>query len=269
MKISAKPGLVESVISSFSEEKGWPDEVELYTVLNEQELLTDKARMYSVEALLTVHGLQEKFDKKRKYNATYMAPKKGSLPFLRIKNEVVNEHDILKFLEKRAFCLTSDLNEEDELLHRGVLALIENTLKPIELYFVWLDEKNVIETFAKFGHSYPQPLQKLLCLEQYSEVKHYLQVTGWMDKTSDQILGELKYLLGYLSKRLENAQYIINEQLTEADVYLYGHLQAILESKLPNNILLKTLEKYPKLVNFCLNFSQVHLGNKAMLWEFL
>jgi len=39
-----------------------------------------------------------------------MAPKKGSLPFLRIKNEVVNEHDILKFLEKRAFCLTSDLN---------------------------------------------------------------------------------------------------------------------------------------------------------------
>lgn len=63
--------------------------------------------------------------------------------------------------------------------------------------------------------------------------------------------------------------FILFFRLTEADVYLYGHLQAILESKLPNNILLKTLEKFPKLVNFCLNFSQVHLGNKAMLWEFL
>ena len=57
--------------------------------------------------------------------------------------------------------------------------------------------------------------------------------------------------------------------MTEADVYVYGHLQAILESKLQNNVLMKTLEDYPKLTNFCLNFNQLHLGNKAMIWEFL
>ena len=56
-------------------------------------------------------------------------------------------------------------------------------------------------------------------------------------------------------------------RLTEADVFLFGHLQAIIECPFEDNILSKVLAQFPRLQKFCLNFNQLHLGQQAMLFS--
>ena len=266
----SKPKLVDAVLSSLAvNAKGWPSNVELYTVLEEQELLTDKAKCYAIEALLNIHELNGKYTKKRRQNAFYMPPKKGNLPFLRVKNKVVCEDDITTFLKANSCSLNNDLDAADNLILKGIISIIDNKLMPLELYYLWYNEENQIDTFKRFGYNQPKPLQKVLCLERYFEIKNYLKVLGLLDKTESKIKEDLKITMTYFSQRLEKSTFLVGNQLTEGDVLLYGHLQAILESKLPNNVLLQTLEKFPKLTNFCLNFGQVYLGKQAMLWEFV
>lgn len=261
--------LVQDVLSSLTADKDWPENVVLYKSLEEQELLPDVARCYAIEALLAIHGLQDGFSTCRRQNAESMSPKNGKLPFLRIRNKVVAEEDVIEYLRQKEFFLHPDRSIKENLSIKGVMSLLETKLVPIELYFIWEDAKNVPETLQRYGYNQPKPLCQILCRRKRQEVREFLRVAGYLTKSEDQLSKELEQIFTLLVRKLEKSKYISGEQVSEADVYVFGHLQAIMESKLPNNILLNTLQRFPKLTNFCLNFNQVHLGHQAMLWEFV
>jgi len=270
VKVSASSSkLVQDVVASLNADKEWPSDVVIYTLLEEQELLTDVARGYVVKALLAVNGLADGYKVERRHNAEFMAPKNGKLPFLRMPNKIIAQDDVLDFMYSKSFVLKNDLSPEDNMIMQGVISLIETKLIPIELYCLWIDPVNRKRTTEQYGYDYPQPLKKLLCWKKQKEVEKYLKCIGLLQKSEQQIKEDLHNIYKCITRKLEASSYIIGEDMTEADVYVYGHLQAILESKLQNNILMKALEDYPKLTNFCLNFNQLHLGNKAMIWEFL
>lgn len=253
-------------MATFTAENDWPDSVMMYRLLEEQELLPDIAKCNCAEALVAVHDLRNGFTVKRRYNAEHMAPKKGHLPFLRIEDEVVGNDDILNFMLKKEKQLFTERTPEQDLCIKGVLSLIENKLIPIELYVVWVDAGNLKDSYEKYGFNQPQILKKILCYQKQKEIRDYLQVTGWLSKSKAEIINEARKIFEFLSRRFEQNKFIAGNQLSEADIYVYGHLQAILENKLTNDYLLKTLEQYPKLGNFCMNFNQVQLGKQAMIF---
>jgi len=270
MKVSASSSrLVQDAVASLNADKEWPRDVVVYTSLEEQELLPDIARGYVVKALLAVNGLADGYNVERRHNAEFMAPKSGKLPFLRMPNKVVAQEDFLDFMYTKSFVLKNDLSVEDNMIMQGIISLIETKLIPIELYCVWIDPINRKKTLDQYGFDYPQPLKKILCWKKFKQVEKHLKSIGLLEKSEQQIKEELCGIYQCIARKLEVNSHITGDDMTEADVYVYGHLQAILESKLENNMLMKALEEYPKLTNFCLNFNQLHLGNKAMIWEFL
>jgi len=260
--------LLKEAVFAVSEDKEWPDGVLLYKNLCDQELLPEVAKYHAVEALLAVHDLQGQYKTCRKDNAEYMSPK-GVLPFLRIGNQIEAEESILAYLDKRGYSLSSGLAPEIQIQVKGILSLIKTRLVPIELYYTWVDEKNRKQTFSKYGFNQPEPLRKILCWKKQKDMATYLDHIGWLKKTPAEILAAAVELFEFFTNKLANGSCLVNNQLTEADVYLYGHLQAILESNQKSDILRNTLTQYPKLTQFCLTFNQVHLGDRSMLWEFV
>lgn len=261
--------LVQDVVASLNADKVWPSNVILYTVPEEKELLTDVARCHVVKALLAVHGLMDCYRLERRNNAEFMAPKNGMLPFLRTGKTVVAQKDILEFMYSNLFILKNDMSVEENMTMQGVISLIETKLIPIELYVNWVENENKRTTRQRYGYTHPEPLKTILYWQKSKEVLRYLKAIGLLEKSEIQIREEISSIYKCISRKLETNSCVIGEEITEADVYVYGHLQAILESKLEKNMLMEELQGYPKLTKFCLNFNQVHLGNKAMIWEFL
>merc|ERR1712080_245870 len=232
----------------------------------EQELLTDVARCHVLEALLAVHGLADCYNLERRHNAEFMAPKHGKVPFLRTGRSVVAQADILEFMYSNLFILKNCMSADENMTMQSIISLVETKLAPIELYINWVEPKNQKMTHQRYGHNLPQPLKMILCWQKSKEVHQYLKVIGLLEKSETQIRKEISGIYRSISRKLEKNTCVIGEEITEADVFVYGHLQAILESKLEKNILMEELQNYPKLTKFCLNFNQVHLGNKAMIW---
>lgn len=269
METNSASKFVQDVVASLNEEKVWPSDVALYTVPENKELLTDVARTHVVQALFAVHGLVDCYAVERRHNAEFMAPKNGRLPFMATGKKVIGEEDILEYLSKNQFILRNDMTTEDTIIVQGIISLIETKLVPVELYSTWVVPANLKSTRARYGLNMPKPLNMILYYQKSKEIHKHLKALGLLDKSEAQIREDVLEVYKCISDRLVHGTCMIGEEITEADVYVYGHLQAILESKLEVNILMQELRHFPKLTQFCLNFNQIHLGNKAMIWEFL
>lgn len=261
--------LVKDVIASLNAEKTWPSDVQLYTLPEEKELLNDVAQCHVVRALLACHGLIDCYSIERRHNAEWMAPQSARVPFLRTGRSVIAHEDIRAFLTDRMYVLRTDMSSEEKLVTEGIVSLVETKLHPIELYVTWMESENRKYTHSKYGLNVPQPLKSILCWQKYFEVRTYLKALGWLQKSEWELREEVADVYRCLSRKLEHSGCLVGEEISEADVWSYGHLQAVLESKLPKNLLMDELKNFPRLTQFCLNFNQLHLGNKAMIWEFL
>lgn len=257
--------LVKQALASFSDEKEWPENAVLYK--GSKELLPELAKCYAIEAMLALHDLQHSYCVIRRDNARFMSPR-STLPFLRIGSQVECELDIIGHLKLCGYSLSKDSPATVKLCVSGILSLMELKLVPIELYYTWIDSSNQDETFARYAFNIPNPLNRVLCWRKLYDIRSYLLNTGWLSKKEADIQQELHALMDYFSGKLEKGPCLTGDQVTEADVYLYGHLQAILESNQKNSTLRNSVEKHPRLTQFCLTFNQVHLGNRSLLWEF-
>jgi len=267
--MTSTSGLVKDVIASLNAEKTWPSDVTLYTLPEDKELMNDVAQCHIVRALFACHGLMDCYTIERRHNAEFMAPNSRKLPFLRTGRTVVAHEDICRFMFDRMYVLRTDMSPTEKITMEGVISLVETKLQPIELYITWLEPVNRKSTYDRYGLDVPQPLKTILCWQKYWEVRKYLKAIGVLDRSEVEMRADISDVYKCLSRRLETSGCLIGEEITEADVFAYGHLQAILESKLSKNILMEELKNFPRLTQFCLNFNQIHLGNKAMIWEFL
>jgi len=268
VRSSSSSKLVQDVIASFYADKTWPTDVTLYTLPKEKELLPDVAQCHIIRALFACHGLLDCFHIERRHNAEFMAPKSRKMPFLRTESVYAYE-DILQFMLDHNYVLKSDMNAEDRIKMEGVISLMETKLGPLEMYVTWIDPMNRELTNERYGRNLPEPLNYLLCWRKYTEVSQYLNALGILEKSESEIREEIVDIYKCISQELDQTGFVVGDEVTEADVYVFGHLQAISESKLKKNILMEELKNFPRLTKFCLNFNQIHMGNKAMIWEFL
>jgi len=267
---SSTSKLVQDVIASFNAaEKTWPTDVTLYTLPEEAELLPDIAQCHVIRALFACHGLMDCYSIERRHNAEFMAPKSRKVPFLHSGQSVIAYEEIPQFMFNHNYVLKGDMIGEEKIKMDSVISMMETKLAPIETYVTWLDPMNKKITEERYLRNLCQPLQKLLCWRKSAEVAKYLQFMGILEKSEVEIRKDIIDIYKCLSQKLERTGFIVGEEVTEADVYVFGHLQAITESKLKKNILMEELKNFPKLTKFCLNFNQIHMGNKAMIWEFL
>lgn len=245
----------------------WENSFEIFQSPDEQQLLPEIANCLSIKALLAIHNLEDRYTLQVRPHAEHMAPKQGDLPFLRFRNTVIGGSDILQFLQEKEYTLNGDATPEEKITSLGVMSLINSKLVPLELLVTWADEKNASITYEKYGYNQPEPLKKILHFQKRQEVSRFLRATGWLDKSNDELKKEAKDVFDFLSKRLDGSKYLTGESLTDADVFVYGHLQALFECELKNNVLLQVLEGYSRLQKFCLNFTQLHLGQQAMIFS--
>lgn len=255
-----------AIIPNFMGMQEWPGNVMLYKNTKEQELLPEVARYNIAETLLAVHELKEHCQTQRLSNAEHMC--RGSLPFFRIGDDMVPFESSLQLFSQKGYTLSTDL--PSETLIKGIISLIKLKLEPIEQYYTWIDPKNYEQTRSCYESEQPEPLRSILLLRKRRAVAHALKCDGWMSKPIAEITTELRNLFKLFTDTMGNNQCLFDNQLTEADVYLYGHLQAILNSKQPNSILLNTLNEFKRLKQYCLIFNQVHLRNQSIgIWEFV
>jgi len=269
IRSSSTSKLVQDVIASFNAEKTWPTDVTLYTLPEEKELLPDIAQCHVIRALFACHGLMDCYNIERRHNAEFMAPKSRKVPFLRTAESVFAYEEILQFMINHNYVLKSDMSAEERIKMEGVISLMETKLGPLEMYVTWIDPMNKGLTQERYGRNYPQPLKKLLCWRKSAEVTQYLKTMGILEKCETEIREEIVDVYKCISQKLEGSGCVVGEDVTEADVFVFGHLQAIRESKLKKNILMEELKNFPTLTEFCSNFNQIHMGNKAMMWECL
>jgi len=269
IRSSSTSKLVQDVVASFNAEKTWPTDVTLYTLPEDKELLPDVAQCHVIRALFACHGLMDCYDIERRHNAEFMAPKSGKVPFLRTGESVIAYEEILQFMINHNYFLKSDMSSGDRLVMDGVISLVETKLGALEMYVTWMESVNKEMTHERYGGSISQPLKQLLCWRKSTEVAQYLKAMNILEKSEAEIREEIVDIYKCISQKLEQTGCVVGEEVTEADVYVFGHLQAISESKLKKNILMEELKNFPRLTKFCLNFNQIHMGNKAMIWEFL
>jgi len=268
IKSASTSKLVQDVIASFNAEKTWPSDVVLYTLPEEKVLLPDVAQCHVLRALFACHGLMDCYTIERRANAEFMAPRSRKLPFLRTGESVYAYEDTLKFMMDHNYVLKAEMNAEEKIQMDGLISLMETRLSPIEMYVTWVMNKEA--TQERYGRNIPQPLKQILCWQKYTAVQKYLKAIGLLEKSEEEIRREIVDIYNCINLKLENSGCLVGkEEVTEADVFVFGHLQAISESKLRKNILMEELRNFPKLTKFCLNFNQIHMGNKAMIWEFL
>ena len=149
-----------------------------------------------------------------------------------------------------------------------MISLMETRLSSIELYVTWVTNRE--DTQERYGRTFPQPLKQILCWQKHNAVQKYLKAVGLLEKTEAEIRQEIVDIYTCINQKLErNGGSVVGEVITEADVFVFGHLQAITESKLKRNILMTELKNFPTLTKFCLNFNQIHMGVKGMIWDFL
>ncbi|XP_047136655.1 metaxin-2 homolog [Hydra vulgaris] len=259
-----RSGLFGEITTSLGD-KEWPQDVGLYRSLEEQEILVDKAKCYVVKAFLYIHNVLNQTREYRRINARDMCVKKDTLPFLQVLNTIVGEDDFLYFLNQKDLDLDCNLPVEKILFINGLISIIKTKLIPIELYALWMVGANKKKTLDCYGFGHPEPLKKMLCYQKCKEVEQFLKIAGYFNKSKAQVITELSKILDLFAKKLEKNKYISGNEISNADVFIYGHIQAILESKLDDNFLLETLKNFPILEKFCISFSHNNLGNQSLL----
>lgn len=246
----------------------WPSNVVMYANTDDQSLITETANSRAVEALLKVHNLL--FEKCQRRNAEHIVDG-GRLPFLRIGEQIEGEDAIINYLSKFQCSLLGELDESSRLMAKAMLSMVKCKLEPFELYYTWLDEKNRAQTFTRYESRQPAPLRQMLCHQKQRAIADKLQRMEFPMKNEKQVQHGLgKVLDSFAEKLTTNKGHLAGYQLTEADIYLFGHLQVITEMKQPNPVLQRAVDERPVLRQFCNQFNEKYLGEKPMgMWEFV
>ncbi|XP_055374276.1 metaxin-2 [Condylostylus longicornis] len=237
----------------------WPDDSLLYQPFDaEQILLAEQASCLAVKAYLKMCKLP--FNVRSSANAEFMSPggRMTKLPFIKAGEFVIAEFEpIVSFIETKGTKLTNHLDEDEKDDLRAYLSLVENIFTNAELYLTFMDDENYHQvTSMRYGSVYPWPLKAYQNGIKRRTVIKQLNVYQWKDMTLKEVVDKVEKCCEALTERLGDRKYFNGDLPTELDAITFGHIFTILTTKLPNNILAETVNRFDKLVNFCANIDK-------------
>ncbi|OWA52137.1 putative Metaxin-2 [Hypsibius exemplaris] len=251
---------VEVVIDSG--EIPWPQDVTLCVPpLSTQVTLHEQAECLATQAFLRMHGLRFTLDERP--NAEFMSLT-SKLPLLKVDDHFVAGFDaIVAYARLR---IRKQLTDEQESAIRPYVEMVQVTVKNAELYAAWFDDTNFKEvTSPRYGSPYTFPLNKILPLLKRVQIKTYLGQNSPL-ASLDDVRESLQCDLKALSERLGPRPYFLDDVNTnELDALVFGHLTAILTSKLPNGNLVEQIHRHQNLVTFCQRVDRMFFAKEVGL----
>ncbi|VDK83413.1 unnamed protein product [Litomosoides sigmodontis] len=243
--------LTELVAHSLSSEidVDWNAAV-LYTPYYEQALLYEYADCLAVRTLLKMANLPIHLEERP--NAEFMSPT-GKVPFLKLQSFLIPEFlPIVDFLAKRNVKLSAGLTDLERGDMYAYMALFDDVLKNVEMYAVWLDNRNYSQvTKYRYGSVYPFPLNIMLPQTKWREMSNYLSALEWKSKSQESVMELADRCFKSLSSKLDQNEYFFGNSPTELDALAFGHFYTILTTELPNMELKNCFRRYSNLTEFC------------------
>lgn len=237
---------VEVVISSG--DLPWPQNVILCVPpLTSQVTLHEQAECLATQAFLRMHGLNFTLDERP--NAEYMSVT-AKLPLLKVDDHFVAGFDAISTYARLR--IRKQLTNEQESAIRPYVEMINVTVRNAELYAAWVDDTNFSTVTApRYGSPYSFPLNKILPILKRVQIKAFLRENSplaSMDDVRESLHSDMKAL----SERLGPRPYFLDDLNTnELDALVYGHLTALMSSKLPGTNLAELVHNHQNLVQFC------------------
>lgn len=251
--------LVADLSTKMNEE--WNDAVLFAPYQNQQALLYEYADCVAARAFLRMAELP--FRVEERPNAEFMSPT-GRVPFLRLENLIIPEFlSIVDFVGKKGVRLSAGLTDIQRADMQAHIALIEQVLKNIELYTVWVNDLTYKKvTYLRYGSVYHWPLNILLPWLKRREVMNYLTAIEWRNRDMEWIIEAAEKCFRSLSSKLAQNDFFMGNAPTELDALAFGHLYTILTTELPNLDLANCLRKFHNLTDFCRRIDQQFFSAK-------
>eukprot|EP00058_Branchiostoma_floridae_P027106 XP_002612597.1 hypothetical protein BRAFLDRAFT_280403 [Branchiostoma floridae] len=240
----------------------WPRGVLLYQPLPDSQMtLNDNANCLAVKTLLHMNDLD--FEVAPRTNAEDMSPT-GKVPFLRAEEHLVAEWEpIMAFVNAKKYNLGSHLELWQKAEMKAYMSMVENVLKPAELWSSWCDEETAYQvTKPRYGSPYPWPLNSLLARRKQRAVWTIMRALGWRDKTAQQVYDEVNRCCLALSNRLGSSNYFFGHQPTELDALVFGHLHSLLTPDLSHPRLQQAVRQHDNLAAFCHRVATKYFSHK-------
>ncbi|TKR88525.1 hypothetical protein L596_012757 [Steinernema carpocapsae] len=241
--------MVSEALHSYSD-ADWTNAALIAPFQNDQALLYEYADCLAVRAYLKMISLP--FRLEQRPNAEFMSPT-GKVPFLKLQEHLIAEFQpIVDCVAKKGLKLSANLTDAQLIDMYAHMAMIEETLKFVEMHLVWFDNATYDQvTRSRYGTVYLWPLCSILPTLKRQEIGSYLERLQWRHRTPQELLESAERVFRALSVMLGNKEFFMGTQPTELDALAFGHLYTILTTELPNMELGQSLRKYENLIDFC------------------
>ncbi|VDN01419.1 unnamed protein product [Thelazia callipaeda] len=228
----------------------WSDAALFTPCHNEQALLYEYADCLAVQAFLKMAELPVHLEERP--NAEFMSPS-GKVPFLKLQTILIpGFQPIVDFVAKRGVNLSAGLTDAEQADMYAHMALLEEMLRNIEIYMMWIDNRNYWQvTENRYGSVYSWPLNVILPRLKRREMSRYLNALGWKNKSEECIIDLADRCFKSISSKLASNDYFLSKSPTALDALAFGHLYTILTTELPNMDLANCLRRYSNLTEFC------------------
>lgn len=232
----------------------------------EQMLLPETAHFLATKTYFRMLGLPLTCEART--NAEFMSPSgsKTKLPILRAGTDLTAEFEpIVEFLQREGHTLwPEDFDAKKRSDWKAAFLDMDAVFTNAELYLCWLDkEVRTSITAPRYGCPYEWPLNRIQCWRKQHEVQRCLEVEDWQDFTLEDVTDEVKIKLHELSEKLQEKPFFNGTFPTEFDALIFGHLFAIVTTKVPNLILAEEINKNLNLVRFCSNIDSSYFSRKS------
>lgn len=192
------------------------------------------------------------FDVEYRSNAEFMGShgQTTNLPFFKVDNFLGSEFKpLVKTVEDREINLASHLSPEQHDDMRAYLSLVHDVFTNAELFMTFRNDE-VYENVTKprISVAYPYILGKVACFRKRRQVLKILELNSFTDL--DQVFDKVEQCCEILKVKLEENKFVCGDKPTELDAVIFGHLYAILTTRLPNSGLNDVVMKYPSLLSY-------------------
>uniref|UniRef100_A0A0K0EIR5 GST C-terminal domain-containing protein n=1 Tax=Strongyloides stercoralis TaxID=6248 RepID=A0A0K0EIR5_STRER len=243
--------------------KPWTDAKLYGPYSGTQGLLYENAEVSATKTLLRMGNLP--FHYEERPNVEFMSSNE-QIPILRLNNDnqiICGFNAIHTFMEKRGIGLCDNVADNQMADLEAYIALVEETLRHVEIWMCWMEESIYHETTARrYGSVYCWPLNVMLPYLRRKKIKEYLSSIGWGDKSVKEVIDIAENCFQSLSAKLGNNKYFFGDSPTHLDALVFGHLFSITTTLLPNNQLGYLIGKFKNLKNFCMNIHDNYHKNK-------
>ncbi|XP_039500220.1 metaxin-2 [Drosophila santomea] len=265
--------MMQSSTEAGKSEEAWPADAHLHHPAEDNQLLLpEHSSCLAVKTYLRMCNLP--FTEQISDNAEFMSPggRLTHLPLLRLGpvktfaefEPIVAQVEVMQGSNALGSWMSED--QRDDI--RCLVNYVENVFTLAEIHMSYVDEGNYqLYTAARSAAAHPWPLSAIRRFAKRKDAQRILKVYQWQDLDNDQVIQEVGICADALIAELDEHHekgYLGGSRPCELDALVFGHVAAIMSTKLPNMELAEVLATYPRLLAHCRRIDESLFDGKLL-----